>query len=119
MATGLGLLALVDPDRAPADGVAVEVLVRPEQIELVDPATSEDYQAPVIGYEYFGHDAVIRLGRSGDRMGELVVRVAGGPVRALGERVGVRAHGPVQAWAATGRRWGTTGPGTDRQITSA
>jgi len=99
VSTPLGRLPLLGPPEKSPEGAAVSVLVRPEQIELLPSSGPAPYVATVVGYEYFGHDAIIRLGPSADGVGELVVRLAGGPAWALGTLVGARAHGPVLAWS--------------------
>jgi iron(III) transport system ATP-binding protein len=79
------------------------VMVRPEQIELGE--VGEGTDGVVISYEYYGHDAVVRI--RPERMGvpepgvpELVVRITGGPPLAPGLRVGLSVRGPVVAWPA-------------------
>lgn len=79
------------------------VMVRPEQIELGE--VGEGIDGTVAGYEYYGHDAVvrIRLERKGvpePGVPELVVRITGGPPLAPGRRVGLSVRGPVVAWPA-------------------
>jgi iron(III) transport system ATP-binding protein len=102
--TGLGVL---DPDwaaGAPDDGGDVAVLVRPEQLELVDEGGGA-VAGTVTDYQYFGHDAVVRVrpdrpcGPSGSDP-TLVVRVMGVTVLRPGDRVGVVARGPLRAWPA-------------------
>jgi iron(III) transport system ATP-binding protein len=79
------------------------VMVRPEQIELGE--VGEGIDGIVTGYEYYGHDAVVRIRL--ERMGvpepgvpELVVRITGGPPLVPGHRVGLSVRGPVVAWPA-------------------
>ncbi|MGO8870577.1 MAG: ABC transporter ATP-binding protein [Acidimicrobiales bacterium] len=103
--TRLGTLPLVPSSDAPADGTPVEVSVRPEQIELLEDASGAPTVATVAAFEYFGHDAVIRLDEvAPGHAGALVVRSAGGPVWTVGTRVGLRAQGPVVAWATSAER---------------
>jgi iron(III) transport system ATP-binding protein len=80
-----------------------QVMVRPEQIELGE--VGEGIDGVVASYEYYGHDAVVRIRL--ERMGvpepglpELVVRITGGPPLAPGRRVGLSVRGPVVAWPA-------------------
>jgi lipoprotein-anchoring transpeptidase ErfK/SrfK len=56
----------------------------------------------VASYEYFGHDAVVRVHPSVDGLPDLVVRVSGGSPLELGRRVGISVHGPVVAWPPDG-----------------
>ena len=86
----------------PSSGKA-RVMVRPEQIELGE--VGEGIDGIVAGYEYYGHDAVvrIRLERKGvpePGVPELVVRITGGAPLAPGLRVGLSVRGPVVAWPA-------------------
>jgi iron(III) transport system ATP-binding protein len=80
-----------------------QVMVRPEQIELGE--VGEGIDGTVTSYEYYGHDAVVRIRL--ERMGvpepgapELVVRITGGAPLAPGLRVGLSVRGPVVAWPA-------------------
>ena len=100
--TALGLLPL-EPHCGVATGTgAVTVLLRPEQLELVpDVAASEPgtLGGHVVGYEYYGHDAVVRVKPDGPAAGpDIIVRTVGGPQLAVGAAVTVRARGPVVAW---------------------
>ena len=88
--------------RGPSAGRA-RVMVRPEQIELGD--VGEGCDGIVDSYEYYGHDAVVRIRL--ERMGvaepglpELVVRITGGEPLVPGLRVGLSVRGPVVAWPA-------------------
>ena len=49
-------------------------------------------------YEYFGHDAVVRVQPDDGGLPELVVRITGGVPLAPGTRVGVRVQGAVVVW---------------------
>ncbi|MGH9088345.1 MAG: ABC transporter ATP-binding protein [Acidimicrobiales bacterium] len=117
--TVLGVHA-VDGDGAGAEGAiegeAVAVLVRPEQVELMAPGDLVAEEggsggAPVAGrvrdYQYFGHDAVVRVDLAGAPPSPLVVRVMGGSRWSPGDEVGVRVRGRVLAWPASHSR--TTG----------
>ena len=81
---------------------AARVMVRPEQIVLDRGATGE-VEGTVASYEYFGHDAVVRV-RAGDRWPARAGRAGDrrGAARA-GARVGLSVRGPVVAWPAGGR----------------
>ena len=78
-------------ERRPADG-PVRVMVRPEQL-LLDEAGTRGIPSVVRSYEYFGHDAVVRVQPEIAGLPELVVRITGGraarsrrPRRRLGAR---------------------------------
>ena len=60
--------------------------------------------ATVQSYEYYGHDAVVRVRPDGSEgLPELVVRVTGGAPLEPGLRVGLSVRGPVVAWPADAR----------------
>ena len=85
-------------------GGPAHVLVRPEQLVIGEVAT-----APVSGtvesYQYFGHDAVVRVRPEPDQLPELVVRVTGGTplerVPGSGSRPGAGGGLADRAGAAT------------------
>jgi iron(III) transport system ATP-binding protein len=94
--TGLGRLAVGHWSGPPGGGPA-QVLVRPEQIVLAR-ADAGGVEATVKSYEYFGHDAVVRVRPARAGLPDLVVRVTGGRPVQPGRRVGVLVDGPVVAW---------------------
>ena len=75
----------------------VSVMVRPEQLVLGDADTS-GVASVVRSYEYFGHDAVVRVQPDNGGLPELVVRITGGSPLAPGTRVGLKVHGAVVVW---------------------
>src|SRR5271166_2004960 len=101
--TALGELELADPGAA---GTAMVVAVRPEQVELLAEPGPGSLTARVVEFEYYGHDAVVRVaaGPAGNAPGDggpttpLVVRTTGTGRLEVGTTVGLRAHGPVVAW---------------------
>ena len=93
--TPLGSLAVEGwPDASP--GGWAHVMIRPEQL-LIGEAESARLAATVESYQYFGHDAVVRVRPEVD-LPELVVRVTGGVPLVTGSRVGLTVQGPVVAW---------------------
>ncbi len=97
VATGLGRLAIGAWNGPPWGGRA-QVMVRPEQIVLGETA-SATLEGIVVSYEYFGHDAVVRVRPRGEDLPELVVRVTGSSTTLEpGHRVGLSVAGPVVAW---------------------
>jgi iron(III) transport system ATP-binding protein len=99
--TPLGVLALHPDNERLADGTEAVVLVRPEQIELIKEPAGAYLTGFVLDYQYFGHDAVIRV--RPDARAEpdaLVVRITGGSAWAPATRVGMSARGPVLAYRA-------------------
>jgi iron(III) transport system ATP-binding protein len=85
-----------DPDQAPAPG-PVRVMVRPEQL-ILDDAGARGVPGVVRSYEYFGHDAVVRVQPEIGGLPELVVRITGADPLVPGTRVGVSVHGAVMVW---------------------
>ncbi len=91
----LGELMLApDVDRGPR-GSAVQVVLRPEQVQLT--ATAGTGAAEVIEVNYYGHDAAVHL-RMADAT--LVSRITDAVPPALGDRVDVRVNGPVLTFPA-------------------
>jgi iron(III) transport system ATP-binding protein len=94
--TGLGDL-LVAARNGCTEGGRARVLVRPEQIRL-----EESLQGGVVArvqtYEYYGHDAVVRVRPEGRGLPDLVVRITGGRPLEPGHRVGVSVFGSVVVW---------------------
>jgi iron(III) transport system ATP-binding protein len=81
---------------------AATVLVRPEQVDLVADPDAGMVRGRVKEYEYYGHDAVVRVEADDpSRLGEVVVRITGGVSWAPGARVGLVVRGPVLAWPET------------------
>ena len=72
-------------------------MVRPEQIRLEE-ATNGGVVATVQSYEYYGHDAVVRVRPDGGSLPDLVVRVSGGAPLEPGRRVGLSVLGDVVVW---------------------
>jgi iron(III) transport system ATP-binding protein len=100
--TALGVLEVAPrdecaPDRGRASQGRVTVMVRPEQIVLgrVDPT---GITSVVRSYEYFGHDAVVRVQPDQAGLPELVVRITGGTPLSPGTRVGLSVNGAVVVW---------------------
>ncbi|HEX4082582.1 MAG TPA: ABC transporter ATP-binding protein [Acidimicrobiales bacterium] len=109
--TVMGVLPIPDSAPAPVPGEPMVVLVRPEQVELIAEPRGAYLTGEVVDYQYFGHDAVVRVrpDRNDDPPGAdgsagpetaVVVRVTGGAAWAPGTRVGLTTRGPVQAWSA-------------------
>ena len=99
--TALGVSEVADwtaADHGSSPGVPARVMVRPEQIVLSSDDT-EGVAGIVRSYEYFGHDAVVRVQPdAGTGLTELVIRITGGRPWAPGSRVGLRVQGAVVAW---------------------
>jgi iron(III) transport system ATP-binding protein len=96
--TSLGPLAV--GSWAGAGAGRARVLVRPEQIELGEPGGAMN--GTVASYEYYGHDAVVRVSPEVDGLPELVVRVTGGFPLVPGTKVGLSVRGWVVAWPLDG-----------------
>jgi len=104
--TALGLLTIAGDgaqgnERGNGSGTGsdqrVSVMVRPEQLVLGDVDASA-LPSIVRSYEYFGHDAVVRVQPDNGGLPELVVRISGGNPLAPGTRVGLTVHGDVVVW---------------------
>jgi ABC-type sugar transport system ATPase subunit len=78
-------------------GGGARILVRPEQIRLEE-STNGGVGATVQSYEYYGHDAVVRVRPDAGGLPDLVVRVSGGFPLEPGHRVGLSVRGGVVAW---------------------
>jgi iron(III) transport system ATP-binding protein len=101
--TALGELELVDPR---IDG-RVDVMIRPEQIELRDGPG----RAKVIGATFYGPDTVVEL-ELGGRSSPITARVLGGhDVPSAGASVELGVNGPVMAY-----RESTGSVGTDAAV---
>jgi iron(III) transport system ATP-binding protein len=99
--TRLGVLALApDAGGTGARRTPAVVLVRPEQLELSGDLGGTGLSGRVVAYQYFGHDAVVRVQPEDSEVGTLVVRITGGRTWAPGARVGLHVRGPVLAWAS-------------------
>jgi iron(III) transport system ATP-binding protein len=94
--TPLGSLPVEDWPASSGGGPA-HVMIRPEQLQIVE-AGSGPVPATVASYQYFGHDAVVRVVPEVDGLPDLVVRITGGTPLAAGARIGLRVQGPVVAW---------------------
>ena len=79
-------------------GTTARVMVRPEQV-VISADEGDGVPGVVRSYEYFGHDAVVRIQPSaGVGLPELVVRITGGQPWTPGSRVGLKVLGAVVAW---------------------
>ena len=93
--TALGHLVGRRQGRGPPTGGLAQVMVRPEQIRL-DESPNGGIVATVQSYEYYGHDAVVRVRPEGGSLPDLVVRVSGRAApraRAPGRALGARRRG--------------------------
>jgi iron(III) transport system ATP-binding protein len=98
--TAVGDLTVTGPSPAEA-GRPVVVLVRPEQLAILADPAGAPVTGRVIGYQYFGHDAVVTVRPDGEcGAPSLVVRTAGTQEWRVGTEVGIVGRGPVVAWPA-------------------
>jgi iron(III) transport system ATP-binding protein len=95
--TGLGNLPVAQSSERAVAGRA-RVMVRPEQIRLEVESCDRGLVATVVSYEYYGHDAVVRVRPESGNLPDLVVRVTGGVPLPVGQRVGLSVLGPVVVW---------------------
>jgi iron(III) transport system ATP-binding protein len=94
--TALGRLSVAAGTGSLEGGLA-RILVRPEQIRL-DESPNGGVAATVQSYEYYGHDAVVRVRPDAGGLPELVVRVSGGIPLEPGHRVELSVLEGVVAW---------------------
>ncbi len=78
----------------------VDLLIRPEQIRLIQADQAPRLQAEVLRVVFYGHDAVLSLALAGDRQSVLTARCGGQLCPRPGDRVGVRVEGDVVAFAS-------------------
>lgn len=96
--TALGTLALVG-SLGPESGRPVTVLIRPEQMRIDNPESTGAARARVVGTEYYGHDAIVRLvPLTGSLPSTIVARVMGDAPLTSGQEVTLSVAGPVKAW---------------------
>jgi len=92
--------AAQDPVGTPMSGAAW-VMVRPEQLVIgpIDAAAAgPGVDGVVQSYEYFGHDAVVRVRPELSALPMLIVRITGGDPIQPGTRVSLHVRGAVVAW---------------------
>ena len=93
---GAGVIGWMGQRSSP--GTTARVMVRPEQV-VISADEGDGVPGVVRSYEYFGHDAVVRIQPSaGVGLPELVVRITGGQPWTPGSRVGLKVLGAVVAW---------------------
>ncbi|HXT08348.1 MAG TPA: ABC transporter ATP-binding protein [Roseiarcus sp.] len=92
----LGRLPLARPS---PEGPA-QVMLRPEQIRVVAASTSDAPRARVVGVEFYGCDAVVRLALDG-RPEVIASRLPGHRAPRMGEDVRLKVDGVVMAYAAS------------------
>ena len=103
--TPLGALP-VEGWPGPGEGAAAaHVMIRPEQL-VIGEVGAAPVVATVESYEYYGHDAVVRVRPEAVPLPDLVVRVTGGTPLRTGSRVGLSVLGSVVAWPIDGDRHG-------------
>jgi iron(III) transport system ATP-binding protein len=93
--TALGALPI--GSWSPNGSADAHVMIRPEQFRIGDEAAG-GMPGTVESYEYFGHDAVVRVRADAASLPELVVRITGGTPLTPGTRIGLRVDGAVVAW---------------------
>jgi iron(III) transport system ATP-binding protein len=97
VATALGELALEEPHGT--DGTVLEVLVRPEQVEFSTEPDATGLRGHVVEFEFYGHDAVVRIQPDAAPTGLLVARTTKlTETLGIGTPVHVWAKGAVVAW---------------------
>jgi iron(III) transport system ATP-binding protein len=80
-------------------GLPVTVVIRPEQIEVRAGSDGGGAGGRVIGTEFYGHDAVVRVSLAGQAGSTpLVARVLGGVQLVPDDPVMITVRGPVGIW---------------------
>ena len=97
--SALGRIGL-DGAEAPPEGTDVDVLLRPEQIRLVDGAGEAGARGVVVQREFHGHDVLVRvrLDTAGDGDDLILARLRGRASPPVGASVGLLAEGTAIAW---------------------
>ena len=98
--TAFGPLPLTDGSPDFAEGTAVVVLVRPEQLRLLPPGEPGGVEGVVAQCDYHGHDTVVTADT--EAAGQVTARCAGAVTLPPGARVAFRVNGPVAGWPAEG-----------------
>ncbi len=102
---------------------AVEVMLRPEQLRLSRPRRAPEAGARVIGVTFHGPDARVRLALPAEGAElELIARVPGHAMPAVGEEVGVTVSGEATAFvrhASAAESADESVAGTDSAMPSA
>ena len=88
-------------DHLPLDAKATagdaHVIIRPEQLEIVDRGTASSREAVVVGTKFFGHDGIVEVKlTTGDAA---VVRVQADHLPHVDDVVALRVNGAVRAFA--------------------
>ena len=96
-ATALGPLAVADWDGACRRAGGPGSWSAPSRSGSTSPRDG-GVAATVQSYEYYGHDAVVRVRPEVDGLPDLVVRVTGGVPLEPGHRVGLSVLGAVVVW---------------------
>ncbi len=100
--TAFGVLPLEESLVMSARG-PVTVLIRPEQVEVVAATVGRGPTGRLVGTEFRGHDAVLRIVVDlGNGEQSLVARVWGGFELSTGAPVGLNVRGAVHVWPAKG-----------------
>ena len=86
-----------------ADGGAVTLMLRPEQILCAEPGGTGDRGGPlgrVLSTAFYGHDATARIALDQPHGREIVARAAGHLLPAVGDRVEIAVEGTALAYPA-------------------
>ncbi len=103
------------PYEAAKDGSSVDVLIRPEQLELKSALDDDGVPAQVLSVSYFGHDADVRLQLAGAGVA-IVARTHGSYIAKPGDRVRVAVSGSVLAFPVSTGENGSVSPAPDRAV---
>ena len=93
----------------------VDVLIRPEQLELKSALDDDGVPAQVLSVSYFGHDADVRLQLAGAETA-IVARTHGSYIAKPGDRVRVAVSGSVLAFPVSTSENGSVPPAPHRAV---
>jgi iron(III) transport system ATP-binding protein len=85
------------PLDARADAGEAHVIIRPEQLEIVERGVAASREAVVVGTKFFGHDGIVEVRL--DTGDEAMVRVQADHLPNVDDVVAVRVNGTVRAFA--------------------
>jgi iron(III) transport system ATP-binding protein len=101
--TALGQLSTHWNREPPAKGAPVNVLIRPEQIDLHDATSEQGLAGQVTRSRYHGHDTVLHVQVDQEHAErDLIVRAAPDTSLPPGTNVKLSARGPVLVWPVSG-----------------
>lgn len=90
----------VRPGEASAQSGRARLVVRPEQLALLEQASADATEATVVSVQFHGHDALVSIRLATPETEVLIARVPGEQELALGQPVWVRVVGKGRVFPA-------------------